>query len=71
MATPVPQNDAAPFAALPGETNLDTTTPTDGFVTVAVTVTLVGSTTQVAADYATLAAVNLSSPSATIAWAQE
>lgn len=71
MAAPTPQNDAAPFAALPGETDLDTTTPSDGNVTITVTVTVTGSTSQVAADYATLAAVSLSSPSALIAWTED
>lgn len=68
MAAPTPIKDAAPFAVPGGETNLDTTTPVDGNVTVAVTITLTGTTTQVAADYATLAAVSVSAPSATITW---
>lgn len=71
MPAAAPANDSAPFAALPGETNLDATTPLDGFVTVVVTVELTGSTAQVAADYATLAAVStLTSPSAIIEWSQ-
>lgn len=69
MAVAVPQKNAGPYAVNSDETNLDTVTPNDGQVTVAVTFTLTGSVAQVQADYATLAAVStLTSPSATLTW---
>lgn len=58
----------APYAIPSDETNDDTTTAVDGFVDVTVTIHLTGQVSQVQADWATLAATALSSPSALMAW---
>jgi hypothetical protein len=53
----------APYSVTADETNDDTTTAVDGEVTTIVTVTFTGLISQVQADWATIAATNLTCPS--------
>lgn len=63
MPTPIVQG-LAPYAVPQDETNLDTTTAVDGNVNVTITLQMTGTVANVQADWATIAAVNLVSPSA-------
>lgn len=62
MAAPKTKQSTAPYAA----NSKDTVTANTGNVEVNVSIRLVGTVSQVQADWATLAATSLTSPTATI-----
>lgn len=62
-AAPVNHAKAAPFAVPSGQSNKDTTAAIGGNQVVVVKIDLEGTAAQIAADYATLAAVSLTSSS--------
>lgn len=64
MATAVPQVNAAPYAARIGETALDTTTANTGNVNLTLHIDLVGTVSQVQADWAALLAATMTCPTA-------
>lgn len=66
---PVPiQTSLAPYASNPDETNLDTVDTGTTEASVVLTIALSGTIAQIQADWATLAAVTLSAPSALLGW---
>ena len=61
-------NQGAPFSVPAGSSNLDTETASSGLVSCKFEIAINGNTAQIAADWATLLATSLSSPSAIISF---
>lgn len=67
MATGIPEKNAAPFASRLDETYLDSVSAANGGnVNVRITIDLVGTVANVQADWATVIAATMASPSARI-----